>query len=199
MSQEQFLPYSGECMVQTIEEFYSGDNWYKAEILGRSEDVVEVVVFKWTHEIVPGYGEVCAPFWERVAGGRMLADSLPAARSVGVEELERLSGSAGCTTTWTRPGQAKEGVIEAAPRVERGSWVHSHEDAAEPYRLERLRGIVGMASFVAVLAVLFIASPVLWWLFGPVTRHTISGTPANKKTQNISISTMKPCWFMARG
>lgn len=89
-------------MTETIEELYSADNWYKVEISRRDDGVLEVVTSKWTHEIVPGYGEVCPPFWEKV-WGPSYTDTLVTARKLAIEELQRLSGSSAWKSAWTEP------------------------------------------------------------------------------------------------
>ncbi len=154
-------------MTQVIEEFYSADNWYKVEIRGRGNDALEVVIFKWTHEIVPEYGEVCPPFWRHVTSGPLLTNSPSTARSLGMEELERLSGSVGWNSTWNVPDQEREELIEVTPGVEEESeGVHQNGDASESHSLELFYGIVGITLFVTVLAFLFLVSPVVWWFYG---------------------------------
>jgi hypothetical protein len=155
-------------MTQVVEEFYSADSWYKAEIRGRGDDVLEVVIFKWTYEIIPAYGEVCPPFWERVAGGPVLTNSLSTARSLGVEELIRLSGSVGWKSTWNRPDQEREESIEVTPGAEEESeGINQNGDASGSHSLELLFGIIGMTLFVTLLAFSFFVSPVVWWFYGP--------------------------------
>lgn len=90
-------------MTETIEELFSTDNWYKAQIRRRDDGLLEVITFKWTYEVVPDCGEVCPPFWARVAGGPSLTDSLSTTRTLAEEELKRLSGSTGWKSTWSRP------------------------------------------------------------------------------------------------
>ncbi len=155
-------------MTQVIEELYSADNWYKAEIRDRDDDVLEVVIFKWTHEIVPDYGEVCPPFWERVAGGPMFTNSPSTARSLGVEELKRLSGSEGWKSTWSHPDQEHEELIDVTLGVkEESQGVDQNVDVSESHLLVILRGIAIMTLFVTVLAFLLVVSPVVWWFYGP--------------------------------
>ena len=155
-------------MTQVIEELYSDDNWYKAEIQSRDDDVLEVVIFKWTHEIVPDYGEVCPPFWARVAGGPSITHSLSTARALGVEELSRLSGSVGWKSSWSCPDDENEEVFEFTPGAEEASeGVNQYEDTSESHPLELLRSIASMTLFLTVLAFLLFVSPFVWWFYDP--------------------------------
>lgn len=155
-------------MTQPIEELYSSDGWYKAEIQRRGDGVIEVGIFKWTQDIVPDYGVAGPPFWEPVPGGPVLADSHSTARPLCVEELERLSGSAGVKSVWSRPELEHRRPPGTAPRGEAQSQELSLEgDASECSRLESLRGPVSMIMFLAVLLSSLSVSPVVWWLYGP--------------------------------
>ena len=73
-------------MGEVIKEIISPSGKHKAIIRKRDDGNFEVEYFKFTHEIVPGYGEVCEPFWEPIAG-KSLVDSLYNAEKVAIDEL----------------------------------------------------------------------------------------------------------------
>jgi len=74
-----------------IKEILSTDSLFKSVISQREDGVLDVVTLKWTHEYVPGHGEVCESFWERVAGPS-LTDTLESAENIAKEELRSWSG-----------------------------------------------------------------------------------------------------------
>jgi len=73
-------------MGEVIKEIISPSGQHKALISKRDDGNFEVEYFKFTHEIVPGYVEVCEPFWEPI-WGKSLVDSLSGAEKVAIEEL----------------------------------------------------------------------------------------------------------------
>ena len=75
-----------------VKEIFSPSRTFKAVIERLDDGNHEVSVFKFTHEVVPGYGEVCAPFWESVSRMKTLAGTLPEAERIAAEELVSLSG-----------------------------------------------------------------------------------------------------------
>ena len=78
--------------MNITEEIFSESRTFKATIERIDGGNHEITVFKFTHEFVPGHGEVCALFWERVSPMKTLAGTLSEAKSVAVEELLTLSG-----------------------------------------------------------------------------------------------------------
>jgi len=126
---------------------------------------------------VQGYGEVSPPFWERLPGGPSITDGLSSARARAVEELQCHSGSVGCNTTWSPPVTEAFTSQASAPSVptqvtpvfeEQLENVHGRPEASEPPQTELLAGIVGMSLLVSLFGVSLVASPVVWWLYGPV-------------------------------
>ena len=75
-----------------VEEIFSTNRSYKATIVRLEDGNHEVTVYKFTEEIVPEYGDVCEPFWERVSLMRMLVGTISEARLVAIEELSSISG-----------------------------------------------------------------------------------------------------------
>jgi len=69
-----------------VKEYISANAQYKVSIFHRGDGLFEIITFRWTHEIVPGYGEVCAPFWESFTTPS-LTDDLMIAEKIAKEEL----------------------------------------------------------------------------------------------------------------
>ena len=156
-------------MLQVIEEFYSPDNLYKAEIREHGDGLLEIIIYKWTHENVPEQGEVCPPFWKRVSGGPSLTDSPVTARSQAKEDLQRFSGTVGFKTRWSRPDLEQEKSGGAAAGTVEGSDLHQHDSGVPRYDQEGLyERVAGFSQFITVLALFLLVSPVVWWFYGPV-------------------------------
>jgi hypothetical protein len=83
--------------VNILKEILSADSLYKAIICQREDGIIDVVTMKWAHEFVPGHGEVCDPFWERV-GGPSLTDTLENAEKIAKEEMRNWSGQSADAT-----------------------------------------------------------------------------------------------------
>ena len=84
--------FSDRRSMDIAEEIFSTSRNFKATIERLDSGNHEVTVYKFTHEIVPGYGEVCEPFWEKVSPMRILAGTISEAKSVAIEELASISG-----------------------------------------------------------------------------------------------------------
>ena len=77
-------------MSPTLVEELSGKNSaFKAMIHRRDDGLLQITVWKWTHEVVPGYGEVCEPFWENITDGLSVTDTVESARDIAREELRQ--------------------------------------------------------------------------------------------------------------
>jgi hypothetical protein len=77
-----------------IKEIIGPDGKYKAIIELRKDRTYEINILKFTHEIVPGYGEVCDPFWEPVSDTtKSIVDTLSNAEKIAKEKIEEISGN----------------------------------------------------------------------------------------------------------
>jgi len=83
-------------------ELFSLNNLYMVSIGTGNDGNFRVTTHQWTHEIVPGYGEVCDPFWEPIYGPS-ITDTLETAESIAMEEFKRLTGEKAFKTDWTNP------------------------------------------------------------------------------------------------
>jgi hypothetical protein len=81
---------------------YSMDNCYRVSITKGMDGNLRVTTSKWTHEIVPGYGEVCDPFLEDI-GVPSITDTLDTATAIAEDEFYRLTGDKTHKKTWTNP------------------------------------------------------------------------------------------------
>lgn len=79
-------------MSTVVEELLSPTGHYKAQVSARSDALFEVAVFRWRHEIVPGVGEVCDPFWCPIPQPVTLVDTQSRARGIALELLRNASG-----------------------------------------------------------------------------------------------------------
>lgn len=74
-------------MAIILKEVLSADSEYKAEIRRRADGLLEVEIYRWTHEYVPDYDEVCGPFWEPISGPS-LTDEFETAQQIAAGELK---------------------------------------------------------------------------------------------------------------
>ena len=65
---------------------------YRSVIDKENDDTYKIYIEKYTQEIVPGYGEVCEPFWNNISKSVMITENLQQANDLAVEELRNLSG-----------------------------------------------------------------------------------------------------------
>ena len=73
--------------MRTLEKTITSDcGRLKAEIERRAGGSLQVTVYKWTEEWVPGYGKV-AEFWETVPGLVIITDTLENAEKLAREEF----------------------------------------------------------------------------------------------------------------
>jgi hypothetical protein len=93
-------------MTSPVREFYSKDGWHKVEILERTDGLFEVRAFAWQHEVVPGYGEVCDPYWSDISTGKTLTDTPERAQQIALEELQRIAMSPEWTSHWNNPDES---------------------------------------------------------------------------------------------
>jgi hypothetical protein len=84
------------------DDLFSLNNQYKVSISTGMDGNLRVSTSKWTHEIVPGVGEVCDPYWE-VVSGPSITDTLEAAIAIARDEFRRLTGVEAYKTEWTKP------------------------------------------------------------------------------------------------
>jgi hypothetical protein len=70
-------------VVQTIP---SACGLFRAEILRRESGGFQVMMFRWTEEVVPGYGKV-AEFWEQADRSATLTDTQERAAQLAIEKL----------------------------------------------------------------------------------------------------------------
>ena len=77
-------------MSPTLVEELSGENPdFKAMIHSREDGLLQITVWKWTHEVVPSYGEVCEPFLENITDGLSVTDTVDSARDLAREALRQ--------------------------------------------------------------------------------------------------------------
>jgi len=81
---------------------YSIDDLHMVTIQARGDELLNVTTYKWTHEVIPGYGEVCDPFWESVSGPS-ITDNLETAIKLVKEEFQRLTGNENFKEIWNEP------------------------------------------------------------------------------------------------
>jgi hypothetical protein len=89
-------------MNKEILTLYSNDDLYMVSIESRGDETLSVTTYKWTHEIVPGYGEVCDPFWEPISGPS-ITDNIETSKKLAEEEFQRLTGQKGFKEIWKEP------------------------------------------------------------------------------------------------
>jgi hypothetical protein len=70
---------------------------YQARIEQRSGGGLQVTVFRWTEERVPGYGKI-GEFWERVSRPVMIADTVERVDELAEEEFRSLGTTARIVT-----------------------------------------------------------------------------------------------------
>ena len=75
-----------------MKEIFTPSREYKANIILRNDGNYQIKIYKWTHEIVPGVGEVCEPFWSEVRHELRLTDTEDSAQNIAHEELRNVSG-----------------------------------------------------------------------------------------------------------
>jgi hypothetical protein len=59
---------------------------YKVEIERRAANLLEIIAYKWTEEVVPGYGKI-GVFWERIPQNFTFTDTLETAQKLALEKL----------------------------------------------------------------------------------------------------------------
>ena len=89
-------------MKQEILTLFSADNWHRVSIQKGDDNILRVMTYTWTHEFVPGHGEVCDPFWELISGPSF-TDNVESAKKIAEEEFKRLSGETTYTECWEEP------------------------------------------------------------------------------------------------
>jgi hypothetical protein len=94
--------------MKEILNLYSINNSYRVSITEETDGNLRVTTSKWTHEIVPGYGEVCDPFWEDISGPS-ITDTLETAKTIAEDEFRRLTGNKNHKAKWTDPDSNKNG------------------------------------------------------------------------------------------
>lgn len=92
-------------MTRAVQDLYSKDGRYRVSILERADDLLEVRAFAWRHEVVPGYGEACDPYWSEIPTVKTLADTPERAQEIALEELRGLAGSSEWTSHWNNPDE----------------------------------------------------------------------------------------------
>jgi len=93
-------------MTSPDRELYSKDGWHKVGILKRADGLFEVRTFAWRHEVVPGYGEVCDPYWSEISTTKIITDTPERAEQIALEELQCVSGGSGWTSQWKNPDES---------------------------------------------------------------------------------------------
>lgn len=71
---------------RVLKEILATDSLRTAVIRERADGVVEVLIFAWNNDQVPGFGQVIHPFWEHVSGPS-LTDTLERAEQIAAEAL----------------------------------------------------------------------------------------------------------------
>lgn len=83
---QDFASNAGQAMKKLEATIFSDCGLFKAEIERRPGGSLQVTAYKWTEEIVPGYGKV-AEFWERVPQSVSITDTLANAEILAREKL----------------------------------------------------------------------------------------------------------------
>lgn len=97
-----------EKTMKEILDLYSINNCFRVSITEGIGGNLRVTTWKWTHEIVPGYGEVCDPFWEDISGPS-ITDAIETATTIAEDEFRRLTGNKNHKNTWTNPDSKNNG------------------------------------------------------------------------------------------
>jgi hypothetical protein len=71
-------------MSEIVETIGFEKSPYKAEIVRRADGLLQVYLFRWIDEDVPGYGKVAA-FWQRQPAATTITDDIDVARSLARE------------------------------------------------------------------------------------------------------------------
>jgi len=83
-------------------DLFSVDNRYMVSIKKGTDGNLRVATFKWSHEIIPEFGEVCGPFWEEVCRAS-ITDTLETAIAIAEDEFYRLTGDKTFKKNWIDP------------------------------------------------------------------------------------------------
>jgi len=98
-------------------DLYSINNRFMVSISTGSDGNLRVTTYKWTHEIVPGYGEVCDPFWEQVCRSS-ITDTLEKAITIAEDEFKRLTGNKAFKKSWFNPDdQERMSLIDIVQNI----------------------------------------------------------------------------------
>ena len=79
-------------MGSVIEEIYSVDGWYKAQISERNDHNFQVSIHKWSIEIDDSGQPICPPFWSDITQIISFSDTLDKARKIAEEKLRNVCG-----------------------------------------------------------------------------------------------------------
>jgi hypothetical protein len=90
-------------MGSIIEEIYSFDGLYKAQISERNDNNFQVTIHKWSLEIDDSGQLVCPPFWSDITQIISFSDTFDKARKIAEEKLKNVCGCKDFTSIWQEP------------------------------------------------------------------------------------------------